>query len=475
MLHHRGFARILSAGIQTIAVQVLGMMFFYILSSGLDKATFGNISWANAVAVMIAGALGFGIEQVAVRKIAANDTEAGPVTSAFLGHTAVASLLALAALGIIYFLPGIHASTILLLGGFLIVQSLGMLVVPFKSLMNARSRYLPYALIALTVNLLKIAGLVLAMRRPPFHTGRVVVILAAGSAVELLLTFLYMRLRERFRFCWSWRQYKLLRKEALPQYISVLFDISLARTDWILLGILGTATATADYSFAYRAFELARMPILIIGILVMPKLARRLEGGKVSGEGIADGIRTFYKTELLCAVIIAIILAIVWMPLAGTLSHGKYGASNEHMVWVLAACVPIHFAINFLWMLTFAARRYKSAARITVITALVNIGLNMVFIPLWGGLGAAFAFLIASVLQVVLYWRQVSKSVVQLSCRPPVLYVLTGAALVAGYFWLRPGWLAGLCITLPLFLFLTILLRQWSVADLSRVLRFSKR
>jgi O-antigen/teichoic acid export membrane protein len=62
-----------SSGLQAIAIQVLGSLFFYFISVYLTKTDFGAISWINAVCLFITTLLGFGLEQVVVRRIAASN------------------------------------------------------------------------------------------------------------------------------------------------------------------------------------------------------------------------------------------------------------------------------------------------------------------------------------------------------------------------------------------------------------------
>jgi O-antigen/teichoic acid export membrane protein len=90
---------------------------------------------------------------------------------------------------------------------------------------------------------------------------------------------IYLVAKTSFSFKFYFKAYTKLLKESSSQYISVIFDISLSRMDWILLGVMTTSSVLADYSFAYRAYELARLPMLIIAPLILPRFARLLASG----------------------------------------------------------------------------------------------------------------------------------------------------------------------------------------------------
>ncbi|WP_432326498.1 hypothetical protein ACRQ5D_21230 [Mucilaginibacter sp. P25] len=71
---------------QALALQVLGSIFFYIISVYLSKDSFGAISWMNALSIFVTTILGFGLEQVVIRRIAASQ-RSDWAAAAFLFHS----------------------------------------------------------------------------------------------------------------------------------------------------------------------------------------------------------------------------------------------------------------------------------------------------------------------------------------------------------------------------------------------------
>jgi len=72
LVKNKLLVKIFSSGLQAISVQILGGVFFYFISIYISKDEFGIISWTNAVSVFLTTILGFGLEQVVVRRIAAS-------------------------------------------------------------------------------------------------------------------------------------------------------------------------------------------------------------------------------------------------------------------------------------------------------------------------------------------------------------------------------------------------------------------
>ena len=57
--------------LQVIINQLSGILLFYFCSKFLDKNTFGELNWSIAVLITAFNILGFGMDQLTVRKVAA--------------------------------------------------------------------------------------------------------------------------------------------------------------------------------------------------------------------------------------------------------------------------------------------------------------------------------------------------------------------------------------------------------------------
>lgn len=86
----RKFIRDISANaLQLIIVQFCGLIIFYLLSTRLDKNDFGEINWVLALLLTSFGILAFGIDQIAVRRVASG-LSSGKVLSVYLMHVLIA-------------------------------------------------------------------------------------------------------------------------------------------------------------------------------------------------------------------------------------------------------------------------------------------------------------------------------------------------------------------------------------------------
>ena len=398
-------SQILSAAFQTILPQVLGVFLFYFISKQVSKEIFGIFSWCNAVAYFLVVVAGLGLEQVVFRRLAASG---GTITwtARFLAlQSFFTSCLLLGVLGLVAFLfPQTYKAQLMYL--FFASQALLWMAVPPRLLLNVQKRYLGYGFSSLAGNAVKIVLAALLTYFGKLNLYTIAGALLFGNALEwagatLLARRLYHRqLRIRRQAV------RLLIQESLPQYVAVLLDALLARIDWILLGLLLTNSAVAEYSFAYRAFEAERIPTVTVGALMLPLAARWLAGGKIPEASVKERVQGLMLLIPAVASSVAVAATALWPAIIGGLMKSEYGAASWAAFALLNASLLLHFAINLLWTQVFAGRQYRAIIRITALTAFVNLGANFILIPLLGTIGAAISFVAASALQLVLYVRQ---------------------------------------------------------------------
>lgn len=463
---------IFSSGLQAIALQVLGVFFLFIISYYLSKDDFGLISWSNAVSTMITTLLALGMEQVVIRRIAASG-RSDWAAAAFLVHAVISSIILLAILSAIALFT--TAPTFRLLPFLFLVQALVYIGTPLKQYLNAKQYFAPYGIIACISNLIKIIVAYLLMRADALTIQTAIVIMIVCGLGEVIALYIYIRRKIGFSLKFKTSAYQKLIRESAPQYISTIFDVSLSRLDWVLLGIIGTHAMTAEYSIAYRAFEIARLPITVIAPILLTSLAKVF----VNGDGLdlsqKNNLARLFTIEIFVAILIVLVLNILWVPVMDTAFHGKYGANNAWEFLILSMNIPFLFCVNLLWTICFAGKVYKKVARLTIISAVINLVLNLVLIPLYGGKGAAAAFLATTVLQYIFYHVLVSRHFLKVPAYSMVMLILiAGAAYyISGVISALP--VIKLAIAIVLYVMMSILFRQVNKEHLNALKVFLKR
>jgi O-antigen/teichoic acid export membrane protein len=428
LLKNKLFVKFFSSGLQVIAVQVLGSIFFYFISVYLSKENFGIINWMNAVSLFITVLLGFGLEQVVVRRISSS-SRSDWAAGAFFAHAVAGVILTFLFLVLLNLIINDSAGIYRFLPWFFAAQGLIYMGVPFKQFLNAKENFAPYGIIAVVSNIGKILAAYLLLQKHKLYIDTVSIILIVTAGFELCSLLIYITTRTTFSFKLHIKAYIKLIKESSAQYISVIFDMSLSRMDWILLGIMTTPVVLADYSFAYRAFELARLPMLVVAPIILPAMARLMASNNKPGIIHQRHINSFNTIEIFFAVLISLSLNILWVPLVTLITNGKYGFTNSLQFLLLSLCIPLQFFVNLLWSISFGAKKYKQVLIISIICATANILLNILLISKFKGTGAAAAFFISTLLQSYLYYKLVSKQFMRVSLRPLVVLV-TSATII---------------------------------------------
>lgn len=443
-------------------MQVLGLVFFYLISFYATKEDFGIINWSMAVCALLTTLLSFGMEQVVFRRIASAGRSSDWAAMAFLFHSALGTVLVLAALVLIARFS--EAENLQYLPWFFAAQGLTYLGLPFRQFLNAKQHFTPYGIIAVLSNLVKMGLAFWVIYSALVTVTAVYYILILCAAGELIALWAYVFHHWKPRWKFKFKAYKKLIKESLPQYLSVLFDSGLSRIDWVLLGIIGTQVMTAEYAFAYRAFEVAKMPILILAPILLAHFSRLLVGGQTLSGDKREQIKDLFHLEIFLATAIALFANLIWVEAGALVFHDKYGRTNQYEFMILSAILPVQFAINLLWTLAFTGKMYLRIAHLTMGAALLNLLLNIALIPVWGAKGAALAIAFTACLQLLAYGMITRKT----SGLLPLYRILVLWALAAGAYWLvKIGISLPLGIQVPLAMILFI-----SGALVSRQVRF---
>lgn len=402
----RKFLHDISATSLQVAInQLFGFAIFYILSLTFSKSIFGEINWTLAVLLTSFSILSLGIDQVIIKKIAAGE-DPKLMLSLYFFHVLLAGSLFYLFLLILNFLfPLIFLKHYLLLF-FGIGKLMIFFASPFKQLSNGLEKYKSLFYMSVCSNIIRGAALIVLSFFSVLNITTVIIIFIAGDFVELLLSLFITKriLKVSFTSNWNKKKYFNLIKESLPQSGVVIFTSAIARFDWIFLGILASDIALADYSFAFRVFEVSTLPLLIIAPVLIPRFTKVFQSKNVYSKATFNDFFALLKFEIIIASLVALLLNILWVPVIDFITHGKYGSVNRYTIFLLSLSMPFIYANNFLWSINFAQGRLKMIFQIFFITFFINVSGDIILIPFFSGEGAAVAYLLAIVMQFILFW-----------------------------------------------------------------------
>jgi O-antigen/teichoic acid export membrane protein len=389
--------------LQLIINQGFGVLIFYVLSVSIDKNSFGQLNLALAVLLSAFNILSCGVDQVIIKKVAQGD-DAGSLLSLYLFHVIITGLsfYSLLLLGKLFFPGDSNMYNLMLLIG--VGKLLLFLATPLKQVTSGMEQFKILAYMLVVSNIVRGLALAIFALLHLVDLNTVTWIFITGDGLELLVCIVlfkrYIKLPvARAR---STAGYKNLLMESLPQVGVVLITSALARFDWLFIGFMVSAVKLAEYSFAYKIFEISSLPLLAIAPLLIPRFTKLF---KSSDHREAD-LKLLVRVEIIIAVFTGLMLTICWNPLIDTVTHGKYGAVNTTTIFILSLCLPLVYLNNFFWTVYFVQNRSKMILRSFLIALTVNIAGDLILIPLYQNEGAAIAFLIACVVQFGYYFSK---------------------------------------------------------------------
>lgn len=446
--------------------QVCGLLIFYVLSLQLDKSDFGSINWCLALLLAIFGMLSFGIDQVLVRKIASAD-KAKESFAAFTYHVMITGLSFYALICIFcFFYPQYDEARMLLwLGAGKLCLFFAS---PVKQLANGLERFRILLWMNTCSNIIRTILLLVLSYNGQVTVRNTVIIFVIADIAETLLSLLLARwrLQSPRHFVWEKKYYPQLLKEALPQLGVVIFSSILARIDWILIGILASNTILANYSFAYKVFEVSTLPLLIIAPLLIPRFSRRFQQGDKDDPA---SLVLLLRSEMLIAGFTVLMLNLLWTPVIDGLTGGRYGAVNSTVIILLSACIPFQYLNNFLWTMHFTQGRLPMIFRVFAVCLVVNVAGNAIGIPWMKAEGAAAVYLLTMIVQSFLFLQQTRNATLRSSGYACLLCPLIALAAAYTGMWATSFLFLSVITGIVCYVLLLWLSRQFGLQDIRAI------
>lgn len=210
------------------------------------------------------------------------------------------------------------------------------------------------------------------------------------AEVGLAISYVWVR-RPPVRWTWKLDRAKALLKESWPLTIASLMSIVYMRSDQILLGKLGSTVMVGEYTAALRLSEIWYAIPTVICVSVMPRLLK----AKAQNPGnYYARLQRLYESMVLLSVMVAVVTQFAG-PFTVRLFFGAHFAKSAPIL-----AVHIWTAV-FVFTGLVSSQQFiqegliRSLMRRTILGAVLNVGLNLWWIPLWGGIGSAMATLVA--------------------------------------------------------------------------------
>jgi O-antigen/teichoic acid export membrane protein len=368
-----------------IATTTLGVIITIFLTRYLGPAGFGSFTFILVFVAMFGTVADWGLTLITVREASRNTN----ISHEVIGNVLVirfllAAAAAAIATGAIYLFPYDPAVKLLVVLASLSLISLS-LKTSFQIIFNVKLRMENSALSDFSSNALTLLVVLVVIYFDLGLTGVVLAFLAGDFFAAFVAAFLGFRLLP-LKLSLVHPETKFLLLESLPMgAILVVFTIY-NRIDTVILSHFKGQEAVGYYGAAYRIYEVLTLGAAYFSNAVLPLISNLAKTDKAK-------LSLVYRKSFVVLFFLGVGVAAVnflLAPLGITLIAGQKFAASIPALQILSLAVVVSYFNHLNGYTLIALGRQWYSFIIAILALVLNITLNVIFIPRFSFYGAAF-------------------------------------------------------------------------------------
>ncbi|MCS4157956.1 PST family polysaccharide transporter [Salinibacter ruber] len=361
----------------------------------LGPEQYGVYSYALSFVGLFTALTTLGLDSIVIRNLASEAWSEGEVLGTAFGLRIGAAVATMGVVAAIIFSVNDQWLTqlaVLIVSGRLVFKSADVFKLWFKS--EIKSKYPVWVRNGVVTMdaAIKLVFIFLGLQVLAF-----VALILVRSTLKAAGTFLmYQMVSEHGRVEWSFRSgaARKMMQDAWPLILAGLSVGVYMKIDQVMLGQMVGESAVGVYATAVKISELWYIIPAAIAGSVFPKVVSSKENA--STDVYRERMQAFYDTAALLSYIVIIPVVLSAGPLIRVLFGPEYAeAASILQVHIWAFLFVSLGTAQGKWLIAENYTRFKMLA--SLFGALVNVGLNLLLIPTYAGLGAAWATLLAQV------------------------------------------------------------------------------
>jgi O-antigen/teichoic acid export membrane protein len=409
---------------------------FSYMARTLGPWNYGIVEFTLALMVFFTLPVDLGLGSYGAREIARNPQNAGRLLHEITGLRLALALCSMAALGLFVALipKSIEVKLLLLLYG------LSLLGGPFllQWFFQAHDQ-MHWVGVATIVRQSFFALMVFAICRkgaPLIYIG-----LAECLSVAAVATFCVYVARHRMHYEWPWPEMRISR---LTGHLREAYPIGLTELCWafmwyfctVLLGFVFADRSLGWFGASHRALMALHTFVWLYFFNLLPSISRCVAAPRQHLLDLMDhSIRFAAWTGLFAAGILTTIA-----PLLLSLLYGPAFRAAASSFGVLAWMLPVAMLSGHHRYILIAYNHQKTLLACTAASAVAAVVLGFMLVPLYGGVGAAWALLAANAINLALVYYAVSRLVTKIAVGRQLVTPLCALAVAAGLYASLSGW-----------------------------------
>lgn len=376
-----------------IIQMVINLIVGLITARYLGPSNYGLINYAGAYTAFFSSFCTLGINSVIVKEFVDNPDKTGEIIGTTLGMRAVSSFLsALAIIGISFFADADEPTTILVVA----LSTIGMVFQIFdtfnywfQSRLQSKTTAIVTLIAYVATSIYKVVLLVL--KKPVTYFAFSTSVDYICIAVLLLISYKKYK-GTKLSFSKNYGK-ELLKKSAhfiLPGLMVAIYG----QTDKIMLKHMISDTEIGYYS---TAVSLCNMWCFVLAAIIDSLYPPIMEAFKTDREEFDRKNKILYAIVFYLSVFVSVIFTIFGSFIVNLLYGKEYAGAVAPL-----RVITWYTAFSYLgvarnaWIVCLDKQKYLKYLYLSA--AIANVGLNVLFIPMWGATGAAVASLSAQII-----------------------------------------------------------------------------
>lgn len=393
-----------------ILVGVMSVVVIKLLTHYLTQEQYGNYNFIYDFLAVFGIVADLGLYTVAVREMSKDESKIDILLGNVLTIRTVVGIFAMfAAIGVGFLIPlfspehtaesipyGIAIASVTVLLAILNGTLTSVLQVHYKMRESAIA-----LVVGKAISIAYVAYVVLVAFTNDAAAGFYHIVAAGilGNAAMLLYTYWYTRRLCKIQYRFDWKLIRDVFVKALPYGMALMLSTIYFRLNTILLFHFKGPTEVAFYSVGMRLIESLTIISLYFMNSVLPVMTKSIESGNGKHSSIIQNAFDF-----MCLMSFALVAGgyAVAYPLIAIISEPKYLSRLSEGVYgsdiglqILLFALMFSFINTLFSFVLISVNKQKKLLYINIGAIVINLALNVLFIPRYGFRGAAITSVLA--------------------------------------------------------------------------------
>lgn len=425
---------VIVSGVSKVLSTILALVSIGFITRYLGKEGFGDYATVLAFLSFFAAIADLGLYYITTREISREGADEEKILGNIFSIRLISSLTVFIISPIIvWFFPypaEVKEGIIIVAASFLFSSSYQILNGVFQKNLAMDK----VAISELIGKVIQVAVVILAVKLQLSFSWIILSLLLnmiVSSTIIYTLAKKYVRLHLRFDFDY----WKIFLKESMPMGIATVVTFVYFKMDTILLSVMKSSSDVGVYNAAYKVLEnITFFPAMIAG-LVMPIMAHSIFTNRERFIDISD--KTF---KVFVVLVVPLIVGTLFLAdnVIGLIGGAGFAESGQVLRILVFALAFIFFG-QFFNTILIIGNLQKRLMWTLGIAAIANVTLNLIFIPKFSYLAAAYISVITELIVVVLTAYMVAKKLKYIPSIEKLFRILAAGSIMAVFLYVFQG------------------------------------